>query len=292
MSASMGERAFLEELAKGAGKTIKEKFYDRTKSTTSKISENDLVTETDVSIEKELISKIKAKYPTDLFICEESSTESTELTSDRTWIIDPIDGTMNFIHSFPFTCVSIGFAVNGRVEAGCVYNPILDELFIANRGGGAFLNGLPIAVSPNAKSLSTALVLAGFCSTKIRKLAVEVDMSATERKWHEQIEEMVHANVAFLLRNCRDIRRTGSAACDLCNVAMGRADAYFEIGGKIWDVAAGTLILEEAGGHVMDVSGGAFGLTSQRLVAVSSKQLGQELCKGLKPPPTPLPFIH
>jgi inositol-phosphate phosphatase/L-galactose 1-phosphate phosphatase len=260
MSSSSDEKRLLMDYlqvglhaASEAGKLIAAAFREE-KSSITKINFTDLVTETDHLCEETMKAIVKERFPDHRFIGEEEASGAAKgaptLTDDPTWITDPIDGTTNFVHSFPFTCVSIGLAINKRVVVGVVNNPILNEMFMAIRGGGAFLNGKPIHVS-SRESLNQALI-----GTEI----------GTARD-PETLDAMF-SRIRYLSSHCRGIRCSGSCALNLCSVAMGRIDAFYEIGfGGCWDVAAGSLIVEEAGGLVLDPSGEEFGLMRRRVLA-------------------------
>lgn len=212
----------------------------------------DLVTETDKACEDLIFNHLKNKFPEHKFIGEETSAAfgTSELTDDPTWIVDPLDGTTNFVHGFPFVCVSIGLTVGKVPTVGVVYNPIFDELFTAIRGYGAFLNGTPIKASSQAELVKS--LLASEVGTKRDKATVD---ATTNR-------------VNSLLFKVRSLRMSGSCALNLCGVACGRIDLFYELGfGGPWDVAAGAVIVQEAGGLVFDPSGKDFDIMSQRIAA-------------------------
>jgi myo-inositol-1(or 4)-monophosphatase len=217
-----------------AGKII-QSYFNGTFVINHKEGINNLVTEVDHLAEQKIISVIKATYPTHSIIGEESG-ENIQL-SDYQWVIDPIDGTVNFAHGIPLCCVSIGLLLNGRVLMGAVYNPMMNELFFAEKGKGATLNGNPIKVS--AKSdFKTAFLVTGF-----------------PYKWPENsLEHPVKVFERMVLEGL-PIRRLGSAAIDLCWVACGRFDGFWEYNLSAWDVAAGYLIVLEAGGTITDFEG-------------------------------------
>jgi len=200
------------ECAKEAGKIIKE-AYNKKKHVQFKSGVTDLVTETDKLCEKVTIAKISKAFPDHSFIGEESTAEGKlpEILTDKpTWLIDPIDGTTNFVHRFPFTCISIGFALNKELVVGVVYNPILDELFSASKGEGAYLNGEPLHISKQEK-LNAALIATGFPVAR-----------------DDETLDFTLLNVRAILKNVQGIRRSGSAALDLCYVAAGKLDIYYE----------------------------------------------------------------
>lgn len=190
----------------------------------------DLVTEVDEAVERLVTERIRARFPDDAVVGEELSTAA--VTSGRRWIVDPVDGTTNFVHGHPFVCVSIAFADDDGPAAGVIHAPFLREVFHAVRGGGAFLNGEPIHVSP-VDSPARALLATGF-PFKQGKGDLDAYMLL----------------VADVVRSTHDVRRDGSAALDLAYVAAGRLEGFFEIGLAPWDVAAGLLLVAEAGGLV------------------------------------------
>lgn len=202
----------------------------------------DLVTEYDVAIEKRLTELLQKEFPDFTVVGE----ESTKVMSypDKAIYIDPIDGTTNFVHGLPFCAISIGVWEEGKPVAGVVYNPVLDECFSAQRGKGAYLNGEKIHVS-NQSDFQQSLIATGFPYTKVEK---------------GEDYERVLRTLATLLPITRDIRRGGSASIDLCYVACGKFEAYYECNLKPWDVAAGILIVEEAGGKITDEKGGVYRL--------------------------------
>eukprot|EP00388_Colpodella_angusta_P000040 GDKJ01000145.1.p1 GENE.GDKJ01000145.1~~GDKJ01000145.1.p1 ORF type:complete len:293 (+),score=86.40 GDKJ01000145.1:29-907(+) len=237
---------FVIDLAKKAGTMIKDKVFNRDKAIKSKASLGDLVTETDVAVENALMSIIKERYPDHQFVCEESATTGQRCTDAPTWIIDPIDGTTNFVHTFPFCCVSIGFCRNKIPVIGVVYNPLLDELFVGQKGGGAFLNGVSIKTS-GVTELGQSLVSTGFGMNITRALG-DPNASEEKKKIAQHRKNEILKYTGKLMETVHDIRRVGSAALDICHVAMGRQDVFFEIGPCEWDIAAGLCILREAGG--------------------------------------------
>lgn len=193
----------------------------------------DLVTEADVASEEAILAVLEQWYPGSDVLAEESCADYTEIPSDPIWIVDPLDGTTNFAHSFPYFCVSIAYSVDGVSQVAVVYCPIQDELFCAWRGGGAWLNGRRINVSKR-DSLIESLVATGF----------PYDI-------HDNLA-LVMAQLNRVLPAVRDVRRAGAAALDLAYVACGRLDGFWEINLKPWDTAAGQLLVEEAGGCVTD----------------------------------------
>nr|CEL64718.1 TPA: Inositol monophosphatase 2 [Neospora caninum Liverpool] len=279
--------AFVEDIAREAGHTLRKFFSDRDKKVDTKESPADLVTEFDKAIEDHLKKRIREAFPTHQFLCEESSTLNDCLTDAPTWVIDPIDGTTNFVHTLPFTCVSIAFAVNKEVVVGVVYAPILNEMFSAEKGKGAFLNGERIYTS-GRRDPSCAVVCCGFSVGTIRK----IDMPGCDlavKTAARDIERCVLNNLTYCSHNCRDIRHLGSTALELCYVAAGRMDAYQSLGPKEWDFAAGILIVQEAGGCVIDFDGKPLELHQRRAIAGSTEELarsfvGNLMAPGLTPP--------
>ena len=196
---------------------------------------NDFVTEVDRASEAAVIEIIRKSYPEHAILGEESGLSGSADAEFR-WIIDPLDGTTNFIHGFPQYAVSIGVQQNGSLAHGVVYDPTRDELFTASKGGGAFLNDRRIRVSKCDK-LGDALVGTGFPFKELSR----VDL------YMKQLRQM--------MENSSGVRRAGSAALDLAYVACGRLDAFWELGLSPWDIAAGALLIQEAGGLVGDLKG-------------------------------------
>ena len=225
-------KATLIAAAKAAAQLIQDNIGHAT-SIKSKSNINDLVTEVDRACERKVIEIIKEKYPDHQIIGEEYGHQ--ESNSEYQWIIDPIDGTVNFAHGIPLCCVSIGLAHKGRVIMGAVYNPMMNELFMAEKGQGAFLNGQQIKVSKH-HDINTSVIITGI-----------VTYVGENRKSIEVFD--------LLMKGGRPVRCIGSAALSLCWVACGRAEAYFEYKLNPWDVAAGKIILEEAGGYFTDFNG-------------------------------------
>ncbi|BDP41435.1 inositol monophosphatase [Deinococcus aetherius] len=196
----------------------------------SKSTYSDLVTEVDALSEAAIREVIARTYPDHAVLGEEEGLAGGSGDAPYRWVVDPLDGTVNYAHGFPFSCVSVGLEERGERVVGAVFDQGRDELFTATRGGGAFLNGSLIRVSDTPTLTTPALVSTGFP--------------------YDGSGEGNLALVARLLRLGVPVRRPGAAALDLCYVACGRIDAYWEFGLKPWDSAAGSLILEEAGGTV------------------------------------------
>lgn len=246
--------------ARSAGQIIARSAdrIDRLEIATKK-TPNDLVTSVDRAAEEEIISIVKKAYPDHGFLGEESGAQAGTNINNVVWIIDPLDGTLNFVHGIPQFAVSIGVQVKGVIEHGVVYNPISDELFTATRGSGAQLNDRRIRVS-ECKNFATALIGTGFAY----KLS------------GESVDVAVH-RVHDVMAQCGDVRRLGSAALDLAFVAAGRMDGYWETGLNAWDVAAGALLVREAGGFVTDFAGKDQFLESRSIVAGTPKVYPQLL---------------
>lgn len=208
---------------------------------------SNLVTEIDRASEVEIIAHIRKAYPNHAILAEESGFDGK--TDDVCWVIDPLDGTMNFVHGFPHFSISIAVKRKNQTEVGCIYDPIRQELFTAVRGKGAQANSRRMRVSP-IKQIEQALVGTGFPG------GLAPDQMTSYLKAFQQI-----------LPRVADIRRAGSAALDLAYVASGRLDAFWELGLKEWDVAAGALMIQEAGGVITDFSAGADFLKNKAVVA-------------------------
>lgn len=235
-------------IAREAGAIQRERFETGLQVET-KSSSIDLVTEVDRACEKLIVSAIERERPGDGVLAEEGHGREAP-GSEWRWVIDPLDGTTNFAHGYPRFCVSIGVERDGVREVGVVYDPLLDELYHAVRGGGAWLGERRLAVS-SRDQLGRALVATGF--------AYDVHRSSHDNA----------ACFARMLKAARGIRRDGSAALDLCYVAAGRLDAYWEHKLHAWDIAAGALIVEEAGGRVTAVDGGPLPADGSSVVATN-----------------------
>ncbi|MCX7122899.1 MAG: inositol monophosphatase family protein [Gammaproteobacteria bacterium] len=214
---------------------------------------NDFVTEIDLQVEQAMIEIIAGAYPQDSFLTEEQG-EIWKDDPDQIWVIDPIDGTLNFLHGFPHFAVSIAKKVNGRVEHGVIYNPVTQDIFTATRGEGASLNASRrLRVSKRAQ-LSGALIATNLPRAEGEQAAYQEFLEAT-------------------LPEVGAFRRTGSTVLDLAYVAAGHLDAAICVGFKEWDVAAGILIVREAGGMVTDFKGGDHVLKENRFLASNPKQM-------------------
>lgn len=240
-------RAFAESLALGAGAILRES-HGKPLHIEHKGS-IDLVTEVDRASESYLRQRIKEGYPDHEILGEEEGL--TPSGSAYRWIVDPLDGTTNFAHGFPYYCVSVAMTYEHQLIVGAIFNPVSEELFSAVRGGGATLNDQPIHVSDTV-SLDQSLLSTGFPYDVVHK---GTNIPHFER---------------FLYR-CQAVRRAGSAALDLCMVASGRYDGFWESGLSAWDVAAGALIVEEAGGKMSNYRGTAFDPYEREMLATNGR---------------------
>ena len=220
--------------ARRAGNSLMRNLVKFDKLRVESKGHNDYVSEADRAAEREVIETIHKHYPDHAILAEESGASGD---SETVWIIDPLDGTTNFLHGFPVFAVSIGVQVNGRMEHGVVYDPMRQELFTASRGEGAQLDGRRIRVSKHT-TLDHALIGTGFPFR---------DGGMTIEPYLRMLQKAIASTSG--------VRRAGSAALDLCYVAAGRLDAYWETGLAPWDLAAGTLIVREAGGIVSGLDG-------------------------------------
>ena len=235
---------FAQNLAREAGGLLAEKltrhnpvYYKGT---------IDLVTEADKMSEELILAKISRRYPEHGILSEESAVKNEQ--ANMRWIIDPLDGTTNYAHGFPFFCVSIALAKEGVVDLGVIYDPIRDDLFTASRAGGAYLNGKKLHVS-SVSDLSRSLLATGF--------PYDIRVSPDN-------------NLNFfnaMATKAQAIRRAGAAALDLAYLAAGRFDGFWELKLKPWDTAAGCLMVMEAGGVICDMAGKMWTLNSPGLVA-------------------------
>jgi myo-inositol-1(or 4)-monophosphatase len=223
---------------------------------------NDFVSDVDRQAEREIVGTLQRAYPSHGFLGEEGGMQGPE-QAEYVWVIDPLDGTTNFLHSFPHFAVSIGLFHKGRIDRGVVYDPIKQELFTAARGGGATLNNRRLRVTKQS-GLVGALLGTGIPFKDQSYLDAYLAM------------------LKDLLRDAAGIRRAGSAALDLAYVAAGRMDGFWEIGLKQWDMAAGVLLIQEAGGIVSDLEGGDKHFETGGIVAASPK-LHQAMCGLIAP---------
>lgn len=263
------ERDAAVEAATRAADLIRYKRGSLSREDVREKGKHDLVTVVDEQAEKLIVDFLSKTFPNDAFLAEEGSYgEGDDGRADRRWIIDPIDGTTNFAHDLAPFCVSIALEIDGRLCVGVIYEIGRDELFTAVNGEGAFVNGRPIHVSRTTE-LDNAVVTTGF---PFREFS--------------NIDGYMTVLRAFMER-ARAVRRPGSAAADLAFVAAGRMDGFFETGLSAWDLAAGALLISEAGGRVSDVNGADRFLESGRILA-SNGRVHEEmlrLCAPLKAEP-------
>jgi myo-inositol-1(or 4)-monophosphatase len=246
--------------ARNAGRIISRASFDIETVKVSRKQEKDFVTEVDKAAEEEIIGTLKSVYPSHAILAEESGRSGIEADADiyaaeNVWIIDPLDGTTNFIHGMPHYAVSIGLMQRGVMTQAVVYDPNRDELFTATKGRGAFLNDRRIRVTKRTQ-IDEALIGTGFPFRSIDDLP----------RYMKMFESVT--------RSCAAVRRPGAAALDLAYVACGRYDGFFEMGLAPWDVAAGSLLVLEAGGLIGDFAGNGNGcnyITKAEVVAASPK---------------------
>jgi len=239
------------------GNIIRDAFY---KEKTLKDKENyaDLVTETDVKVEKVFTETMKKKYPNHRFIGEETTQSKVNFNNDPIWIIDPVDGTTNFVHKFPQCCLSIAFYENKQAKIGIVFNPMTEDLYSAIKGQGAYHNGKTIHPS-GQKDLEKSQIIAEFGSSR--------EASDLETKT---------MNMLNIISKVHSIRCIGSAALNACYIATGASDLYYEYGMHIWDIAASSLICSEAGCYVSDPSGCELNLRKRRYLVAATKELAMK----------------
>jgi myo-inositol-1(or 4)-monophosphatase len=253
------------EMARAAGAVLRE-GYGRAHVPEHK-GRIDLVTEYDRRSERVVLDEIARRFPGHAVLAEESGAHAGSGAADVRWIVDPLDGTTNFAHNYPFFCVSIAAEQDGRLAAGVVLDPVRDELFAAAAGHGATLNGALLRVSDVAR-VEDALLVTGF----------PYDV-------RERPERALPHFAAFLAR-AQAIRRDGSAALNLAYVACGRFDGFWEVSLSPWDVAAGTLLVREAGGLVTAYDGGPFALDGRQVLA-SNGRVHEEMMQVLAAPTPP-----
>ena len=238
--------------ARAAGAIINRAALDIESVRVSEKQSNDFVTEVDQAAEKAIIETLLTAYPQHGILAEESGQQHGNADSDFVWIIDPLDGTTNFIHGFPVYCVSIALSVRGKIEQAVVYDPSRNDLFTATRGRGAFMNDRRIRVSKRIR-MADCLLTTGF--------------PFREGQNYEQFMQLF----IEMMRCTAGLRRPGSAALELAYVAAGFSDGFFETGLQPWDVAAGSLLVQEAGGLIGNFTGEADFLHSQECMAASPK---------------------
>lgn len=258
---------FLIELAKSAGEIVRRGYGQR--HVIQYKSEIDLVTEVDHQSEAHLVAAIRRAYPEHSLITEEAGSLAGQACC--MWYIDPLDGTVNYSHGLPFFCVSVAYAEDGQMRLGVVYDPMRDECFSAERGQGAWLNGELMHVS-HTPDLAHSLLVTGF----------PYDM------WESEANNL--DNFIRFSRRSQAVRRLGSAALDLCYVAAGRLDGYWEIKIKPWDIAAGGLIVAEAGGVVTKLNGSPDYMAPPYDILATNPFVHAEMLKGLQEPPAWMGF--
>ena len=251
---------FAVELARTAGDILRH-YMSREKQIELKGRAN-LVTVAAKESEALIINRIRERYPNHSILAEESGPLGTSDGREGKWIIDPLDGTTNFAHQYPFFAVSIGFEQAGQITCGVVYDPWRDEMFSGGRGLGSFLNGDRLRVS-EVETLRSALVMTGF-----------------PYGFREKIRTVMSQFEAFLVES-QAVRRGGSAALDMCYAALGRVDGFWEMDLLPWDTAAGLVIVEEAGGRVTDFSGQPFSIYDRQLLA-SNGRIHEEMVAVLE----------
>jgi myo-inositol-1(or 4)-monophosphatase len=265
----------ISAIAREAGKLLLD-YFAQGIGYQYKGGEIDLVTEADRASEKLIVSRLREQWPDHDIFAEEGTRH--ESNSEYRWHVDPLDGTTNFAHGYPVFCVSIGLEHGGALEAGVIFDPTRDEMFAAERGQGATLNGRPIRVS-KTPVLGEAILGTGFPSYKRHK------------------NPNIHFYHQLTLRS-HGVRRAGSAALDLANVACGRFDGFWEVNLNPWDTAAGVLLVLEAGGTVTRFDGSAWRLDNKETLATNGL-LHQELIRefaaifagrGLEPLPSPVEY--
>jgi len=254
-------REKLIEVVKEAGQLLKESYFSN-KEVSFK-AKKDLVTQYDVAIEGFLKERFLEEFPSFNIIAEESPNDDVEFNNSI--IIDPIDGTTNFVNQVPHTCISVGICKNKVPVIGVVYNPILGELYEGELGYGAFLNKKKIEVS-HEDTLEKSLISTGFPYT-----------SGTNEK---DLEDVLR-KIKNILPKCQDIRRLGSAAVDLCYVAKGIYEGYYEMNLKAWDVCAGIVILNEAGGKVSSLDATEYKLFEDKYIVASNGLIHDEFINNL-----------
>lgn len=255
-------------VAREAGKVIREAAESEIKVCT-KSSTVDLVTKTDERVEKIIFTALKKEFGENAhcFIGEESVAKGKAciLTKKPTWIIDPVDGTTNFVHGFPFVAVSIAFAVDKELEFGVVYSCFEDKMYKARKGKGAFCDDEKITVS----------------DVKEIKKSIIISEHGTDRS-PEKVKKIFSTMQKILCIPVHGLRGSGTAATNMCLVACGAVEAFFEIGIHCWDIAAGAVIVREAGGVLLDVNGGPFDLMSRRMITANNETIAERIIKEIE----------
>ncbi|MDJ0835958.1 MAG: inositol monophosphatase family protein [Acidobacteriota bacterium] len=248
----MDRRELLATVSLEAGTVLAEHFGKGVHI--DKKGELDLVTVADKEAERLIVDAVTTYFPSDAVIAEEGGRR--EGNSGWQWIIDPLDGTTNFAHNFPHFSVSMALARDGEVVAGVVYDPIKEEFFTAHKGEGATLNRQPLSVG-NCSRIGDALAVTGFSYDRRKRMGQMLD------------------RVEHILSNCQGLRRLGSAALDLAYVAAGRFDLFYEDGLNSWDIAAGSLLVTEAGGRAVDFGARTLDLHAGQIIACNADLLPQ-----------------
>lgn len=248
-------------VARSAGEIVRKAFATPRAASTvmDKSSSIDLVTETDQECEKFIFGMLKKEYPDFHYLGEESASEAgTEILGDEpTWIIDPIDGTTNFVHRTPDIAISIGLSINRRPVVGVIYCPIHDEMYAAYEGGGTTLNGNTIKVDSIAKTLPEAIVF------------TNMGYGRTEAS----IAHLLGTTEALMRKGIRAVRMCGSACISIAAIASGRGSCYYECGPHSWDICAGAVLVREAGGVVTGMAGEPLDLCSRSYLAASNEAI-------------------
>ncbi|PAV84084.1 hypothetical protein WR25_21182 [Diploscapter pachys] len=257
-------------LVQTAGRLVRDAFDTPTSVVMIKSSSTDLVTETDQAVEKMLIDGLSKAFPDHKFIGEESVSGGAkiEFTDAPTWIIDPIDGTTNFVHRIPMIAICVGLTIKKQLRAGIVFNPITRELYTAQTGRGAFKNGFPIHVSNN-KTINTSVLCASMGIHNVKAMG---------GKWLEMAQSNIRKQIEAGVRGHRSF---GSAAINMIMVSQGCVDAYVEYGLHAWDMAAPAVVLLEAGGVMFDPSGSDFNLMGRKILCAATKELAMEISSKL-----------
>jgi len=244
----------VQKAAREAGKIVRDSYALLRSADITEKATNDMVTVVDIESQESVVKALRKAFPGDFIVGEENLDPAVNRgiaeNAPRRWYVDPLDGTTNYIHAYPMFAVSIALEVDGRLDVGVTFDPMRDEMFYAARGEGAFLNGQPIHVSKVADKTKT-LLATGF---PFRARGYLDDYLKTFR---------------FFFNNSRGIRRAGSATLDLAYVAAGRVDAFWETTLSPWDMAAGIVLVEEAGGRVTDFFQGHDSLTNTHIVATN-----------------------
>lgn len=247
--------------AASAGGAVLQHYWGNLSNIRSKGRPGDLVTEADKAAEKEVLAVLRRHVPTHAILAEESGSIGNQ-TDELLWAVDPLDGTTNYTHQYPFCGCSVGLLINGKPAVGAIFDPVHNHLFRAAKGLGATCNRQPISVS-NTSSLADSLLVTGF---------------AYDRR--ETIDNN-YAEFCHLTHLTQGVRRGGAASIDLAYVACGRLDGYWERGLSPWDVAAGVVLVEEAGGQVTAYDQSPFEIAAGRILATNGK-IQSELSKTLK----------